>query len=169
MAWNTSTSYTSASAFDSTVMNGVGSDLRTWGGNVDGGGFNLANVASIYTTGLVGIGTASPHRILEVSSTFCEIGMTDTTLGTNLKSWRVYQSVGIFRIGTVNDAFSSGSDAISITRAGLVGIGTNSPTAPLQVVGVPVYANNAAAIAGGLTAGAFYRTGANPDPLCIVH
>lgn len=37
------------------------------------------------------------------------------------------------------------------------------------VVGLPVYANNAAAIAGGLSAGAFYRTGADPDPVCVVH
>lgn len=35
--------------------------------------------------------------------------------------------------------------------------------------GIPVYANNAAAIAGGLVAGDLYRTGADPDPLMIVH
>lgn len=34
---------------------------------------------------------------------------------------------------------------------------------------LPVYANNAAAIAGGLTVGSFYRTGADPDPVCVVH
>lgn len=34
---------------------------------------------------------------------------------------------------------------------------------------VPTYANNAAAIAGGLTAGNVYRTGGDPDTLCIVH
>lgn len=34
---------------------------------------------------------------------------------------------------------------------------------------LPIYANNAAAIAGGLVAGDFYRTGANPDPVCQVH
>jgi hypothetical protein len=32
-----------------------------------------------------------------------------------------------------------------------------------------VYANNAAAITGGLSAGAFYRTGADPDAVCVVH
>lgn len=32
-----------------------------------------------------------------------------------------------------------------------------------------IYANNAAAIGGGLIAGEIYRTGANPDVLCIVH
>lgn len=52
--------------------------------------------------------------------------------------------------------------------AGSVGVGA-VPTSPLQVVGLPVYANNAAALAGGLTAGAFYRTGADPDPVCVVH
>jgi hypothetical protein len=35
--------------------------------------------------------------------------------------------------------------------------------------GIPVYANNAAALAGGLAVGSLYRTGADPDPLCIVH
>lgn len=39
----------------------------------------------------------------------------------------------------------------------------------VKLGGVPVYANNAAAIAGGLTAGDVYRTGADPDPMMIVH
>lgn len=34
---------------------------------------------------------------------------------------------------------------------------------------LPVYANNAAAISGGLIAGNLYRTGADPDTVCIVH
>ena len=34
---------------------------------------------------------------------------------------------------------------------------------------LPVYANNAAAVAGGLIAGEFYRTGADPDPVVVVH
>jgi hypothetical protein len=33
----------------------------------------------------------------------------------------------------------------------------------------PVYVNNAAAVAGGLTVGKKYRTGADPDPVCVVH
>ncbi len=37
------------------------------------------------------------------------------------------------------------------------------------VLTLPVYANNAAAVGGGLVAGNLYRTGANPDPVCIVH
>ena len=32
-----------------------------------------------------------------------------------------------------------------------------------------IYADNAAAITGGLVVGNLYRTGANPDVVCIVH
>ncbi len=35
--------------------------------------------------------------------------------------------------------------------------------------GFPVYPNNAAALAGGLTVGYLYRTGGDPDVLAIVH
>lgn len=41
--------------------------------------------------------------------------------------------------------------------------------AHIRAVGLAVFANNAAAIAGGLAAGDFYRTGADPDVVCVVH
>ena len=50
-----------------------------------------------------------------------------------------------------------------------VGIGTNDPKSKLDVVGLPTYANNAAAVAGGLAAGSFYRTNGDPDLVCVVH
>ena len=34
---------------------------------------------------------------------------------------------------------------------------------------LPVYANNAAAVAGGLVEGDHYRTGADPDFIAVVH
>ena len=63
--------------------------------------------------------------------------------------------------------------AISITT-GSSGLGTERLriTSGGNIVlssGLPVYANNAAAIAGGLAVGSLYRTGADPDPVCIVH
>lgn len=34
---------------------------------------------------------------------------------------------------------------------------------------LPIYASNSAAKAAGLSVGAFYRTGGDPDYVCIVH
>lgn len=39
----------------------------------------------------------------------------------------------------------------------------------LAIQDLDVYANNAAAIAGGLSAGDLYRTNADPDTVCVVH
>jgi len=70
----------------------------------------------------------------------------------------------------VFDTYVQGlSTGLILDASSNVGIGTDSPTSKLQVVGLPVYANNAAAIAGGLTEGAFYRTGGDPDVVCVVH
>lgn len=52
---------------------------------------------------------------------------------------------------------------------GNIGIGTTNPKSPLSVTKLPVFANNAGAIAGGLNVGDLYRTGADPDPVCQVH
>jgi len=35
--------------------------------------------------------------------------------------------------------------------------------------GIPVYANNAAALGGGLVAGQIYRTNGDPDTICVTH
>ena len=50
------------------------------------------------------------------------------------------------------------------------GVGINKmPTGAFSVLGLPVYANNAAAIVGGLSAGDCYRTGGDPDVIAVVH
>jgi len=45
----------------------------------------------------------------------------------------------------------------------------NQNDSPLQILTLPVYANNGAAIAGGLVSGELYRNGADPDLVCVVH
>lgn len=86
------------------------------------------------------------------------------TIGTNL--FDAMFSVGIGLDGMPRTLSQANTMAI---MGGKVGIDTLAPTSVLHVVGLPVYANNAAAVMGGLTSGAFYRTGADPDPVCVVH
>jgi hypothetical protein len=72
-------------------------------------------------------------------------------------------------LGTAG-AVTSGTADLVIDNTGLVGLGTVTPTAKLQVVGLVDYANNAAAAAAGLSAGAFYtETGTNPKKVCVVY
>jgi hypothetical protein len=60
--------------------------------------------------------------------------------------------------------------SLNARTTGNVGIGTTAPTAKLQVVGLVDYANNTAATAAGLTAGAFYTvTSSNPKQVAVVY
>jgi len=71
-----------------------------------------------------------------------------------------------FHIVTHNES-AAGTVVMTFLKSNaFVGIGTTDPKSKLHVTGLPVYADNAAAITGGLTAGAFYRTG---DLLKVVH
>jgi hypothetical protein len=70
---------------------------------------------------------------------------------------------------TAPDGSDTAIERLRIKSDGKVGIGTVTPTSILHVVGIPVYANNLAATTDGLTVGAFYRTGGDPDSVCVVH
>jgi len=118
----------------------------------------------IAASGNVGIGTASPSRNVTLN------GASDALIGLNSAAVEK-MLVGYASTFDGFDVANAGvADLFLIKRvSGNVGIGTTSPTSKLQVVGLPVFANNAAALAGGLTVGAFYRTGGDPDPVCVVH
>lgn len=47
--------------------------------------------------------------------------------------------------------------------------GSIDSTGKWSIQSLPTYPNNAAAVAGGLTAGTLYRTGGDPDAVCVVH
>jgi len=125
--------------------------------------------------GNIGIGTASPAAKLEVADTPPGTNDPVAIRITNLRSsldlfWelRAYDSGagGPYGRFSIFGGTSGGSDKLVITTSGNVGIGTTDPKSKLHVVGLPEYADNAAAITAGLTVGSFYRTG---DQLKVVH
>jgi hypothetical protein len=96
--------------------------------------------------------------------------LTDVSFGVSL-----YNSAAI-RFSAAN-TIGSGDVSISRLASGslAIGNGTTGNTsgklslAHINLNSLVVYTSNAAAIAGGLVAGDTYRTGTDPDVVCIVH
>jgi hypothetical protein len=83
-------------------------------------------------------------------------------IGKNESYWNVGGKLfGIFYSGVGINYLGTGR-----TEVGSLSVGTGASTSVIQAVGLLEYADNAAALAAGLTAGAFYRTG---DVLKVVH
>jgi len=140
--------------------------------NSDGDKFKISNRLSIGdyprliidTSGNVGIGT-SPETIFEIKDTSGSgsgyikfSGDVDNTYGTY---WIMGESV--LQIGTDSSSRGIALQINEVTKmtldtSGNVGIGTTSPGSKLAAVGLPEYADNAAAKTGGLSDGDFYHT-----------
>ena len=109
--------------------------------------------------GQVGIGNSTPGKALDVTGDVRASLQLISTVATGTAPLAVTSTpeVANLRAATATD-LAAGS-ILSVAKGG-TGRGAGA---------LPVYANNAAAVAGGLAVGDFYRTGADPDPVCVVH
>lgn len=64
---------------------------------------------------------------------------------------------------------SSANGGIEISNAGTVILSSSATPPKYSILSLPIFASNAAAISGGLTSNDLYRTGADPDLVCVVH
>jgi len=74
-------------------------------------------VMRINSSGSVGIGTSTPIRRLTLAQAGSpEFVIQDTSQGTDLKNWRIFNT-GSLIIGTLNDAGTSGTDSLILDRS----------------------------------------------------
>ena len=68
------------------------------------------------TNNRVGIGTTSPDRSFHITSSEPSVVLENSGQGTDLKTWRIYSNSSSLQVGTVDDAFAAGQNALEITR-----------------------------------------------------
>lgn len=66
-------------------------------------------------------------------------------------------------------SLSSANGGIEVSNAGTVLLSSSATPPKYSILSLPMFASNAAAISGGLTSSDLYRTGADPDVVCVVH
>ena len=100
-------------------------------------------------------------------------GIGALIIGTHLTGGS-YNGTAAVTIAT--DATSANTASTIVARDASGNFSAAAVTAATLATGVlklstlpPIYANNAAAITGGLTAGGIYRLGGDPDQICIAH
>ena len=176
-------------------VNNSGNDntfIGNWAGDTSAG---HENVFVGYSSGWESTGTRITalgfYAALECSGELCtfiginagESSSGDNCIGIGRDALSLNSGNNVVAIGeqaglsnTVSNQFIVKQTSVNATpliqgdfSTGNIAIGKTSAKSKLGVAGLPVYANNAAAIVGGLAAGDFYRTGADPDPLMVVH
>lgn len=158
-----------------TKWNQLVANILNWQADRDAGGYALSNlgVLSFASTGYVGSPMdAGPSNTLDIP---CLPYGASQSGGIRLRNrgatiWEaasvrlVINNLGVARLAfgwDDSELTPGGLEVMCINHyldGGRIGIGVTEPKSKLHVVGLPNYADNAAAIAAGLTAGAFYHT-----------
>ncbi|MGN7613359.1 DUF2793 domain-containing protein [Magnetococcales bacterium HHB-1] len=120
---------------------------------------------TFYSATLTGGSTA---RLTITGSSQASVKYRDNSGGLDEKIIAFLNEGGVSKWRLEKDAGGLAHDNILVIHHanGFIGMGTSDPKSKLHVAGLPEYADNVAAIAAGLTVGAFYRTG---DLLKVVH
>ncbi|MFA6454341.1 MAG: peptidase G2 autoproteolytic cleavage domain-containing protein [Patescibacteria group bacterium] len=137
------------------IYNATSTDTVMIGGSTISNAANSLEVTgSSYFSGNVGIGTTTPNWNLQVAGTRPFLTLSDMSAGLDAKHWFMSSQGGNLYIGTSSDDLTStttyltvssagqttignsdSSEAMRITAAGNVGIGTSSPLTKLSVQG----------------------------------
>jgi hypothetical protein len=146
---------------------------------------SFSTVAQIFASGnlfpvglLLGVSTNTPLAPLDVEGNLSIKNSSAFAVGMERRI--IYNSSTIsFGVQPIVDLiFTTTGDAASTfairTRNGAGDFNNRFTISEIghigfSLAGIPVFANNAGALGGGLVVGQLYRNGADPDHICIVH
>jgi len=109
--------------------------------------------------GQVGINNLTPGKQLDVTGDVRASLQLISTVATGTAPLAVTSTTEVANLRAATATDLAAGSILTVAKGG-TGRGAGA---------LPIYANNAAAVAGGLAVGDFYRTGADPDPVCVVH
>jgi hypothetical protein len=147
------------------------SDLPAPSGDVTGVYTNLA------VTSIGGVATNVSGTRLIISGSTLATGASNTVIGvgagaaltTETGNTIIGAAAAPALTGSNNLILGAGAVPSSNTVSNEVTIGNSTQPRVRFGGAIPVYADNAAALGGGLTVGCIYRNSTVPDVLCIVH
>lgn len=163
---------TSGQVLTSTVTGVAWADASGGGGTPAGstGDFQINNAGSFGT--FVDINASSLANLASNGLLTIDLanGLSLTASG-GFGIALVAAAASLFMQGTlveINGAFASG-DTIIGNSANVLTLHDPNLRDVVSMPDLPVFANNAAALSGGLSVNNLYRTGADPDTICVVH
>jgi len=135
MAWLSRVNFIASDTLSFSDINNLGNDIRAWGGNVNGGGYTLSNVA-ISATNLTASSAVSAFSLTANGGVNVNTGLFVTGGG---QTGIVYVSgVGGMVVGTTSAhpliVYANNAERMRILTTGEVGIGTASPANKFTVL-----------------------------------